>query len=100
MGNLGEANHKNIMKSLERFFSTKKSKRIFIFGDFNLSCVNWPIDENNPIINPVEKLFVDSFFELGLSQCILQPTHDKGRTLDLLLTNYPGLINNLNVSGW
>ena len=36
--------------------------------------------------------------ELGLSQCISTPTHNKGRTLDLLLTNSKPLISNVCVS--
>merc|ERR1712150_155960 len=35
--------------------------------------------------------------ELGLSQCINVPTHIKGRTLDLLVTNSQQLLLNTNV---
>ena len=34
--------------------------------------------------NGTDKLFVDSFNGFGLDQCISGPTHNKGRTLDLM----------------
>ena len=50
-----------------------------------------------PIITGVEKLFVDSFDEFGLTQCITEPTHIKGRTLDLLLTNSKNSLSEVKV---
>ena len=47
--------------------------------------------------NCTEKLFIDSFDELGLDQCILGSTHNKGRTLDLLLTNSKNFITDITV---
>ena len=67
-------------------------------GDFNLSNVKWPYADNAHYITPTEKLFIDCFDDFGLSQCVCEPTHVKGNTLDLLLTNSPGLISNLNIS--
>ncbi len=99
VGTLGLDNHKSIIDSIKPFYKGKKAKKIFILGDFNLSNVTWPYTDNaNSYISPVEKLFVDSFNDFGLTQCITEPTHSKRKTLDLLLTNSPALINNLAVN--
>ena len=100
VGTLGSANHTSFVDSIGSFFKSKKPKKIFILGDFNLSSAdNWvPEEENTMIIpNATERLFVDSFNNFGLSQCISHPTHIKGKTLDLLLTNQSQLISNLEV---
>ena len=98
VGNLGNSNYTSIMDSLGRFMKGKKASKIFILGDFNFSGLSWPIDENAVIQDPIELLFTDSFKEFGLDQVITSPTHIKGRTLDLLLTNHINLIHNLQVS--
>ena len=87
----------SLSNPFDHSLKSKKPKKIFVLGDFNLSSIKWPYDEDTPITNPTEKLFVDSFFECGLSQCITQPTHIKGRTLDILLTNHSQLIDKLEV---
>ena len=60
-----------------------------------MSSVSWPYDSDIPVSNSTERLFVDTFNELGLTQLIHWPTHAKGKTLDLLLTNDPHLISNV-----
>ena len=97
VGTLGIANHHSIRSSVASFYKSKRPKRIFIVGDFNLSSVNWPLDDGASDINRTENLFVDTFINFGLSQCIESPTHIKGKTLDILLTNYRSLINNVKV---
>ena len=96
VGTLGDANHKEIDNHLRKIAQQKKFNKHVIVGDFNLSKVAWPVVEYSTI-SSIERSFVESFSEFGLSQCVLLPSHEKGKTLDLLLTNYPGLINNLNV---
>ena len=49
-------------------------------------------------INHIDKLFIDSFSELGLAQCVSGPTHTKGKTLDILLTNSQHIVSNVKVS--
>ena len=39
----------------------------------------------------------DSFKELGLDQCITEPTHNKGQILDLLLTNSKNIASDIKV---
>ena len=68
-----------------------------MFGDFNLSSISWPVFENQGTSKTTEKLFVESFTDKGLDQCITIPTHIKGRTLDLLFTNNKSFISNLQV---
>ena len=52
---------------------------MFIVGDLNLSSVSWPITEYSQVTDGVDKLFVDSFNELSLHQCITELTHQKIR---------------------
>ena len=61
------------------------------------SLFSWPLSEVLGKANSTEKLFTDSFDELGLDQCILGSTHNKGRTLDLLLTNSKNFITEITV---
>ena len=97
VNNLGEDNHTSIMNTIKTFYKIRNPRKIFIIGDFNLSGVSWPQSNNSMINNRVEKLFTDSFKDRGLEQCVNVPTHNKGRTLDLLLTNSQLLISNLHV---
>ena len=97
VGTLGPANHESIYKSLKSFYQSKKPKKIFILGDFNLSSVSWPYDCEAHISNTTERLFVDTFNDLGLTQCIHQATHSKGKVLDLLLTSDTQLVDNICV---
>ena len=97
VNNLGKENHDSILNTIQTFYKVRNPRKIFIIGDFNLSSISWPLLENQCSSNPIEKLFVESFTEKGLDQCITEPTHIKGRTLDLLLTNNQSLISNLQV---
>ena len=97
VGTLGTANHSTISNSIRSLFKSKRPKKIIILGDFNLNSVTWPLNDDSIIQNPIDKLFVDTFSELGLSQCISSPTHIKGKTLDLLLTNYDSILHKVHV---
>ena len=99
VGTLGCDNHESISKSLRSFYKCKKPKKIYIVGDFNLSSISWPYDSDSNISNSTDRLFMDTFNELGLTQCISHPTHIKGKILDLLLTNDTQLISNVCVQG-
>ncbi len=92
VGTLGENNHESIVNSIKTFYGGRNHKKVFIVGDLNLNSVSWPVGENPNVINRVDRLFIDSFYELGLTQCINAPTHSKGKTLDVLLTNCAPLI--------
>ena len=94
VGTLGMANHDIIMGQLKDLQRRRRLSKIFLVGDFNLSGVNWSTLRGSPHI---EQNFVDSFTDLGLAQCITSPTHCKGKTLDLLLTNSEASIADLVV---
>ena len=99
VGTLGENNHESIINSIKTFYGGRNHKKVFIIGDFNLSTAFWPVIENNiNACNHLDRLFVNSFEELGLQQCINVPTHCKGKTLDLLLTNSASLVSNVHIS--
>ena len=66
--------------------------------DFNLKSISWPWSEDMGNGNCTDKLFIDSFNGVGLNQCISGPTHNKGRTLDLMLTNSKNFVTEINVS--
>ena len=85
------------MNTIKSFYKIRNPRKNFIVGDFNLSHVTWPLADNQEKNDPTEKMFVDSFNELDLSQCINVPTHIKGRTLDLLITNSQPLLLNTKV---
>ena len=78
VGNLDEPNHASIMNTIKTLYKIRNPRKIFIVGDFNLSSISWPLSEVLGNGNCTEKLFIDSFDELGLDQCILGSTHNKG----------------------
>ena len=97
VGTLGELNHGSILNSLRSFYGGRTHKNVFIVGDLNLSSVVWPISQATNSANRLDQMFLDSFFELGLQQLIETPTHNKGKVLDLLLTNRSPLVRNVKV---
>ena len=94
VGTLGQGNHNKIITALQSLLKRKNLSKIFIIGDFNLSCVSWESLEGG---TPIEQCFVDSFVDLGLVQCINEPTQVSGNTLDILLTNCEPCIDNLRI---
>ena len=65
-----------------------------IIGDLNLPNINWLflVGSTN-----VSNIFYDFVFECDLSQLVTVPTHCIGTCLDLVLTNSPHAINNVQV---
>ena len=94
VGTLGIQNCNEICNALAKLLRTKRVKRLFLIGDFNLRNVNW---ETNSSSNNVEQLFLEEFFRLGLIQCIKAPTHIKDNILDVLLTNSENLISDIQI---
>ena len=98
VGNSGEANHDSIVQSIKSMYTSRSLRKVFIVGDFNLSSINWPqTEETQENIDRIDKLFLESFSELGLHQCVRDATHVKGRTLDIVLTNFRALISEVKV---
>ena len=92
---LGPDNHDRIVGALRSLTRTKKLTKIVLVGDFNLPGVDWS-SLASPV--PIEQKFVDSFVDLGLEQCVDQPTHVGGNTLDILLSNSASNVLNLRVA--
>ena len=66
--------------------------RLIVLGDFNLSDINWQCLSSSTHFS---NLFCNLVFQHNLSQLIHVPTHIKGNTLDLLLTNIDNHISNV-----
>ncbi len=96
VGTLGNVNHKEIETHLRKISQQKKYSRHIIIGDFNLTNTAWPEGQST---NNTERLFLDTFNDLGLEQMIHQSTHQGGRILDLLLTNRPSVVSEVSVLG-
>ena len=94
VGTLAEPNHDKIISNLRSILNKRKPPKVHIIGDFNLASSSW---DNLTSSIPVEQLFIDSFSDLGLKQCIDTPTHSRGNILDILLTNSESHISNINV---
>ena len=97
VGNLDEPNHASIMSTIKTFYKIRNPRKNFVVGDFNLKSISWPRSADMGNENGTDKLFVDSFNGFGLDQCISGPTHNKGRTLDLMLTNSKNFVTENNI---
>ena len=72
-------------------------RKFVIIGDFNLKNVDWNGGNGLNNTNSLENEFVNGFADLGLLQCIDAPTHNKGKTLDILLTKSKQYITDLKI---
>ena len=97
VGTLGDRNYKALEIYYNNLIKTSKYSNLYIVGDFNFPGIK-PLNWTTGIAdNPLEQSFISLFSNLGLHQCINEPTHYKGNTLDLLLTNNPPSIGNTSV---
>ena len=96
VGTLGEQNLNEIERHLRNVANRKKFKAHFVVGDFNLPEVNWPEGQSSTQLG---QSFIELFNDLGLAQLINQPTHEKGKILDLLFSNVVGAVANIAVLG-
>ena len=94
VGTLGVENFLQIEKHLNEIASRKKFKEHIVIGDFNLPSISW-LDGHSAI--ELDRRFLDLFNNLGFTQLIDQATHNKGNTLDLLLSNRVGAVSNISV---
>lgn len=94
VGTLGSENFLEIEKHLKNIASRKKINEHIVIGDFNLPSISWS-DGYSAVES--DRQFLDLFNDLGFNQLIDQPTHNKGKTLDLLLSNTVGAVNNICV---
>jgi hypothetical protein len=87
------SNQENLTK-LENLLKHSEINSIFI-GDFNLPEIDW----NNYSAPNKYTNILNICLEKGFEQLVDFPTHDKGNILDLVLTNSPHLIQNINDCG-
>ena len=76
--------------------NTKSIKSHILVGDFNFNAVSW--DQLSSTIK-LQNDFLIMFENNCLTQMISQPTHYLGNVLDILLTDKPSIISNLNIGG-
>ena len=98
VGTLGESNRVEISNFLSNLLRVKKYSKLFMIGDYNLpgvSAENWDDGECGDNIG---QQFIDLFSDLNLKQIIRNPTHNKGKILDLLLTNAPQHMRDMKIS--
>ena len=70
-----------------------KYKEVYIIGDLNLESVDWNTFSST---NSIHSHFLDLFQDLGLTQLVSSPTHKHGNVLDIVLTDSPQLLKNLD----
>lgn len=83
-------------QNLINLISNAKKHSIFV-GDFNFRDIDWT---NNHATNPQSKLFLDAVNNKFMKQMVDFSTHKSGSVLDLVLTEYPNLINNIQDAGY
>ncbi|WP_293138076.1 reverse transcriptase family protein, partial [Moritella sp.] len=94
VGTLGISNYTRVQSYLQKIAKRRGISNFTLIGDLNLSKTNW---QNSESSCDLEQSFIDMFSDLGLTQLINQPTHDKGNTLDVVLTKFPCNVSNLKV---
>ena len=94
VGTLGVENLNEIEKHLRNVAGRKKFKAHLLVGDFNLPEINWATSSS---ATQLGYRFLDLFSDVGLTQLVDRPTHEKGKILDLLFCNQNGLVSDLVV---
>ena len=73
-------------------------KEVIIVGDFNLPSIGWTEDDQTTRCSALDKMFLETFLSLGLTQWVLQPTFPRsGNILDIVLTTEPDRVGTLDV---
>ena len=79
---------------LENITNKFPSHVLILTGDFNLPGIDW----KHKLVKPecqhkhIHREFINILDEFMLSQMVLEPTHVKGNTLDLICINTPGYV--------
>ena len=66
-----------------------------ILGDFNCPDINWSTLNAS---TPFSSSLCNQLYSLNYVQLVTEPTHIHGNTLDLILTNSPHRLQNIDVS--
>ena len=94
VGTLGSENHNRVDQHLRIIRRRRGVDEITLIGDLNMCNTNW---ENFSSNIPTEQLFLDTFNDLSFSQAVRAPTHNKGNILDVVLTDKPDNIQNIDI---
>ena len=73
----------------------KSIEHHIIVGDFNLDTVNW---ENCSSTSTIQSRFLEIFDNHCFTRLISQPTHCRGKILDILLTDSPHMISDVCIN--
>ena len=94
VGELKEANYKEVEKHLRSIARIRKYKRHIFIGDLNLNKVQWPGAVTNC---ELQQKFLSLFNDLGMEQIVEEPSHENGKILDLLYVPTRSFLKNLKV---
>ena len=85
------------LQNLEELCKIVKNsdKNTIIIGDFNLPSINW----RNGTADQKGRRLLEAVEEADMTQLVDFPTHNKGNTLDLIITNRPDLIVSVQNDG-
>lgn len=73
-------------------------KEVLVLGDFNLPSLQWDREGFLDPASGVDKLFLETFLVLGLTQWVKEPTFPRsGNILDLILTTECDRVGSVNV---
>ena len=91
---LGSENHEMVSKYMRIIRRRRKVDEFIMVGDMNFPNTDW---DSFSSTNKTERLFLDTFNDLSLSQLVHEPTHILGNTLDYILTDKPENISCIQV---
>ena len=95
VGTLLSENLNEIRNHFELVTRTKSISKHIVIGDFNLDKTNWNSLEAS---NSLQQSFLDLFGDHCLDQIINQPTHIRGNILDIILSDSPNIIEDLEIA--
>ena len=85
-----ECSQSSVLGYLRSLFSSSDHNDVIVVGDFNCPDINWKLLSAS---SKFSSQLCELIFDLQLSQIIDNPTHVKGNTLDLLITNMANRIS-------
>ena len=94
VGTLGMENFIKIEAYLQSICKRRGISNFVLLGDVNMNKTKWLTLETQC---NTEQAFLDLFCELGLTQLIRGPTHNKGGTLDIVLTRSESNITDIKI---
>ena len=94
VGTAGEPTCSAIREHLAKIAKMRDCKKHLLIGDFNLNKVTWP-GGNTTCEN--QQGVLDVLLDVGFEQLVDKPTHLKGNTLDLVLSNTPDFVSNISI---